>query len=145
MGGVKDRYLNHASASDQYVGCCANCADQNSAKFHVSPPHFDFYSFEMADNIARNKELYMFIFDRLYQLTEDADDGHVKYIAKILFSFLCHHHKYLAENLHPQSFLINYTFFHNVPDRIRKCVKFPTHGTRQGKLCNLLVCLRMCY
>ena len=51
----------------------------------------------MADHITRNKELDELIFDHIYQLTEDSDDGHVKYIDKILFSYLCHHHKYLEE------------------------------------------------
>ena len=55
MVGVKDRYMKHASAGDQYIGCCANFSDHNSAKFSISPPYFDFSSFEMADRIVRKK------------------------------------------------------------------------------------------
>ena len=63
----------------------------------------------------------------------------------MLFASLCHHHEYLAENLQPQSLLRNSTFFCNVPESIREFVKSPTHGTRQGKFRDLLVCLHTCY
>ena len=96
MGGVKDRYMKYASAGDQYVGRCTNCADHNSAEFSLSTPKLYFYSFEMAYCIACKKELDDFLSDRLYQLTDDADDGHIKYLAKILFSYIFHHHEYLA-------------------------------------------------
>ena len=92
MGSVKDRYLKHASDGDQYIGCFENCADHNSAEFAVSPPYFDFSFFEMADRIVHKKELDDFISNCLYQLTDNDDDGHVKYISKILFASLCHHH-----------------------------------------------------
>ena len=102
MGGVKDRYLKYVSARDQYVGCYANCADQNSDEFSVSPPHFNFYSFEMSDRISHKKELYKFLSDSLYKMTDDADYGNVEYLAKMLCASVCHHHEYLPENLHPQ-------------------------------------------
>ena len=82
MGGVKDRYLKSVSANDQYVGCCANFADLNSAQFSVSPPHFGFFSFEIADTIARKKELDKFLSGSLYQMTCNDDGAHIKYLAK---------------------------------------------------------------
>ena len=81
MGGVKDRYLKYASDGNQYVGCCANFAHQISIEFDFSPLHFYFSSFEMDDCIARKKELEKFISDCLYQLTDDANGGHVKYLS----------------------------------------------------------------
>ena len=96
MGSVKDRYLKYASAGDQCVSSCANSADQNYTKLIVSQPHFDFYSFEISDQNVRKKELDRFLYDLLYQLTYDADDGNVKYMAKFLFASLLHHHKYMA-------------------------------------------------
>ena len=74
-----------------------------------------------------------FISDCLYQLTDNDDDGHVKYIATMLFASLCRHHEYLAENLHPQNLLRNYKCFRNAPERIRECVKiaYPWDKTRE--------------
>ena len=84
------------SSRYQYVGSCKNYADQNHTKFAVSPSHFEFFPFEMADPIARKKELDNFLSDPFYQMTDNADDGHVKYLAIILFASLCHHHEYLS-------------------------------------------------
>ena len=123
MGGVKDRYLKYVSAGEQYVGHYTNFADQNSAQFAVSPPHFNFSSFEMADCIACRKYLDKFISGHIYQLTDNDDYGYVKYPDKLLFASLCHHHKYLAENFHPQILLIPSSFSCNVPYCIREYVK----------------------
>ena len=111
MGCVKDRYLKYESSGDQYFGCCANWADKNSAKFAASPLHFDFSYFEMDDHIARKKKLDEFLYYCIYQLTNDADDGHAKYPAKMLFDSLWHHNDYPEENIHPESLLRNYKLF----------------------------------
>ena len=135
---VKDRYLKYASSGNNYVFRCTNCDDHNSTQFSVSPHHFDLYSFEMYYCIEHKKQLYKFLFGCLYQLTENANNGHVKYLAKFLFASLCHHHEYLEENLHTQSLLIYSTFFCNVPDHIRECVKVadPWDKTRETPLFN---------
>ena len=92
MGGVNNRYLKYISAGYQYVGICKNYADQNYTKFDFSPPHFYFSSFELNDRIERKKKLDKFLSDRFYQLTDNADDKHIKYLAEILYAYLCHHH-----------------------------------------------------
>ena len=97
------------------------------------PRPFDFYYFEIADRIPRKKCFDEFLFDCLYHFNDSDDDGHVKYLAKILFASLYHHHKYLAGNLYPQSLLINSTFFCNLQDHIMSCVKivYPWDNTRK--------------
>ena len=78
----------------------------------------------MDDCIAIRKELDEFIYNFLYQLTDDADYGHIKYLTKMFFVSLCHHHEYLTKTLHPQSLFRNSTFLCNIPDHMRECVKF---------------------
>ena len=125
MVGVKDKYLKYASAGDHYVGRCKICADQNSLEFDVSPLHSEFSSIEISYCISRKKELDMFISYNIYHLTDDTDDGHAKYLSKISFASICHHHEYPAENVHPRSLLRYSTSFRNIHDRIRKFVKPP--------------------
>ena len=81
MRCIKDRFLKYASSGNHYVGRCKNCADHNSFKFAVSTPHLDFSSFEILDRIFRKKELKKFLYDCLYQLTDNAVNGRVKYLA----------------------------------------------------------------
>ena len=79
----------------------------------------------------------MFISYNIYHLTDDTDDGHAKYLSKISFASLCHHHEYLAENLHPQILLRSSTLFLNFPDLIRGCVKiaYLWDKTREAPKC----------
>ena len=133
MGGVKDRYLKYASAGDQYVGRCANCSDQNTKEFALSPPYFDFTSIESdAERVARKKEVDDFVSERLYEVNDDeASDSHVKHLAKMLFASVCHHYKYLDENLHTNCLFRNSSFFKNIPQSILSCARtaFPWTAT----------------
>ena len=60
MGGMKDNYIFHEKAGDQYVGRCASLLNQLTKEFAVSPPYFDHSNMSDIDRNEKKKEIHMF-------------------------------------------------------------------------------------
>ena len=80
MEGVKDRYLKHEPAGNQYVCCYAAGPDQLCKIFAVSPPYFDFTNLE--DELEQTR-LCKHIEKLLY--LKIVEDGELIASSKILF------------------------------------------------------------
>ena len=128
MGGVKDRYIHHESAGDQFVGRTVTGLSCLSTEFACSPCYFDFTDIE--DEGGMRQELDDFIRSNIVggrQMT-----ARVTFMAKYLFACVCYHYDYLKKHLHHRNRLLSSTIFSHVPEKLRKLavVRFPWNKTR---------------
>jgi len=88
MGGVKDRYLKHESAGDQYVGQSATGKDPLLSTFAASPPYFDFSHIQMEEErMERDRRINLFLKDRMPEDTSPATVSIAKMcLASIFFT-----------------------------------------------------------
>lgn len=122
MGGVKDRYLKHEKAGDQYVGRCATCADQNSKDFAISPPYFDFSSLRSeSEKIQTKTFVKQWLQARLVNV--DNISPNTFHLAMQCFASICYHHEFLSKKLHPTSSFHSCSMFKDIPLEIKKLVR----------------------
>jgi hypothetical protein len=122
MGGVKDRYLKHEKAGDQYVGRCATCSDQNSKEFAISPPYFDFTSLSSESEKIRTKNLIkQWLQERLVNVDNIAPITFN--LAMQCFASICYHYDFLSDKLHPKSSFHSCSMFKDIPLEIKKVVR----------------------
>lgn len=130
MGGVKERYLKHEKAGDQYVGRCATGLDQLKKEFGASPPYFDFSSIQSESEKVQAKSK---IFNWLKRRLVNASDitPHTLDLLFFLFASLVYHKEFLEENLHMQCPLRASNFFKDIPDDFVQysVVKYPWNKT----------------
>ena len=128
MGSVKDRYIHHKSAGDQFVGRTVTGLSCLSTEFACSPCYFDFT--EVEDEESMREMLDVHIQSNL--IGGKTLTPRIRYMSNFLLACLCYHYEYLRENLHPRNQLLNSPIFSHCPKSLRECavVKFPWNKTR---------------
>ena len=130
MGGVKDRYLKHERAGDQYVGRCANCSDQNKKEFAITAPYFDYTTIDnLVERNVFKRTVQKWLEDRLVHV--DRIEGNVMNLAIQCFASICYHYKFLDSSLHKNSPFRNAAIFKDIPPDIKVCARtaFPWTST----------------
>ena len=122
MGGVKDRYLKHESAGNQYVGCCTAGLDQLSKIFAISPPCFDFTGIsEAIERACLRKYINEWLH---YRIMEDGDlSDSSQHIIWTCFASICYHYNYLSTNFHKECSFHASLFFRDIPDEFFNVVR----------------------
>ena len=113
LGGMKDKYIFHENAGDQYVGRCASLLDQLSKEFAVSTPYFDFSELSDYDRNEMKKKLNKFVKSRIPN--SDIIRNQTWNVAMNCFACVCYHYKYLSETLHPQCTFRASSIFRDIP------------------------------
>ena len=127
-GKLKDRYLHHESAGDQFVGRTVTGLSCLSTEFGCSPCYFDFAEEEDEDAMRR-------ILDEHIQsnlIGGKALTPKIQFMVSYFMAAICYHYDYLKETLHPRNRLLSVSIFSHCPERLRKLavVKYPWNKSR---------------
>ena len=128
MGSVKDRYIHHESAGDQFVGQTVTGLSCLSTDFACSPCYFDFSETEDEELLRQHMD---------EQICWNVIGGRsmtpkVRFMTIHFLACICYHYEYLQANLHCKNRLLSTPIFSLCPENLRKLavVKYPWNKTR---------------
>ena len=119
MGSVKDRYIHHESAGDQFVGQTVTGLSSLSTDFACSPPYFDCTLVEEGDG---DMEKVMEDHIQASVIGGMSFTPKVKYMVKFFLASIMYHYDYLKSTLNPRNRLLSTPVFCHCEARLQKLV-----------------------
>ena len=119
LGGVKDKYLFHENAGDQYIGRCASGLTSDRPEFDICRAHFDYSSYNVGDRSDMEEKVQLWLRERLPMKTTE----HSFNLAYKCFADVCHKYNRLNETLRRARNVRSSPVFKNVPEEFLKLAK----------------------